>query len=102
MNWTTGAAKKEASDEPVVHWRELSVYPVVVFEQDRDAPRRSLKHQMNRWVSSGSSDGRMEATRDVLAVGSLAPDDLTERRNIASEQLCQRPCAVEATASSTG
>jgi hypothetical protein len=24
------------------------VYPVVEFEQDRDAPRRSLKHRMNR------------------------------------------------------
>jgi hypothetical protein len=57
---------------------------------------------MNRRVSSGSFDGRMEATRDVLAVGSLAPDDPTERRNIASEQLCKRSSALEATASSTG
>jgi hypothetical protein len=57
---------------------------------------------MNRRVSNGSSDGRMEATREVLAVGSSAPDDPTVRRSIASEQLCQRSCAVEATASSTG
>jgi hypothetical protein len=52
--------------------------------------------------SVGLSDGRMEATRDVLVVGSSAPDDLTERQSIASEQLCQRSCAVETTASSTG
>jgi hypothetical protein len=80
---------------------ETSVYPVVKFEQDRDAPRRSLKHRMNRWVCSGSSGDHVEATRDVLAAGSLAPDDLTERRCKASEQLCQRSCSVEATASST-
>jgi hypothetical protein len=90
-----------ASDEPTVHWREPLVYPVVMFEQDRDAPRRSLKHQMNRRVSSGSSDGRVDATRDVLAVGSSTLDDLTERQSIASEQLCQRSCAMEATTSST-
>jgi hypothetical protein len=94
--------KTVASDEPTVHWRELSVYLVVEFEQDRDAPRRSLKHQMNRWVCSGSSDGRVEATRDVLAARSSAPDDRTHRRSIASKQLCQRSCAVEAAASSTG
>jgi hypothetical protein len=35
---------------------------MVVFEQDKYTPRRSLKHRMNRRVSSGSSDGRMEAT----------------------------------------
>jgi hypothetical protein len=78
------------SDEPTVHWREPSVYPVVVFEQDRDAPRRSLKHQMNRRVSSGSSDGRVEANRDDLAAGSSAPDEPTVHRCIVSEQLCQR------------
>jgi hypothetical protein len=101
MNWRREAAKTTASDEPTVHWREQSVYPVVEFEQERDAPRRSLKHRMNRWVCSGSSDGRVEATRDVLAAGSLASDDPTVRRSIASEKLCQRSCAVEATASST-
>jgi hypothetical protein len=57
---------------------------------------------MNRRVRSGSSDGHLEANSKVLAVGSSAPDDPTVRRSIASEQLCQRSCAVEATASSTG
>jgi hypothetical protein len=40
--------------------------------------------------SVGLSDGRMEATTDVLAAGSSAPDDPTDRRCIASEQLCQK------------
>jgi hypothetical protein len=40
--------------------------------------------------SVGLSDGRMEANRDELVVGSSAPDDPTDRRCIASEQLCQR------------
>jgi hypothetical protein len=81
MNWRREVAKTAASDEPTVHWRKPSVYPVVVFEQDRDAPRRNLKHRMNRRVSSGSSDGRVEATRDVLAAGSSTSDDPTERRS---------------------
>jgi hypothetical protein len=102
MNWRREVAKTAASDEPTVHWREPSVYPVVEFEQDIDAPRQSLKHRMNRRVCSGSSDGRVEATREVLAAGSSAPDDSTMRRSIACEQLCQRSCAAEATASSTG
>jgi hypothetical protein len=102
MNWRREAAKTAVSDEPSVHWRESSVYQVVKFKQDRDAPRRSFKHWMNRWVCSGSSDDRVEATRDVLAAGSSALDDLTVRRSIASERLCQRSCAVEETASSTG
>jgi hypothetical protein len=74
-----------ASDELTVHWRELSVYPVVVFEQDRDAPRRSLKHRMNRRVSSGSSDGRVKANKDDLAARSSTPDEPTVHRSIASE-----------------
>jgi hypothetical protein len=94
--------KTTASDESTVHWREPSVYPVVVFEQDRDAPRRSLKHRMNRRVSSGSSNGRVEATREVLVAESSAPDDPTVHRSIASEQLCERSCAVEAMNGSTG
>jgi hypothetical protein len=102
MNWRRGAAKIAASDEPTVHWREPSVYLVVVFEQDRDAPRRSLKHRMNRRVSRSSSDGRVEANGDVLAVGSSALDEPIVRRSITSEQLCQWSCAVEAMASSTG
>jgi hypothetical protein len=57
---------------------------------------------MNRRVCSGSSDGRVEAIRDVLAAGSSALDDPTVHWSIALEQLCQRSCAVEATASSTG
>jgi hypothetical protein len=57
---------------------------------------------MNRLVCSGSSDGRVEATIEVLATRSLAPDDPMVRRSIASEQLCQWSFAVEATASSTG
>jgi hypothetical protein len=74
-----------ASDEPTVHWREPSVYPVVVFEQDRDALRQSLKHRMNRRVSNGSSNGRVEANRDNLAAGSSTPDEPTVHRSIASE-----------------
>jgi hypothetical protein len=75
---------------------------VVKFEQDRDAPRRILKHWMNRRVCSCSSDSRVEATREVFVEGISAPDDPTVRQSIASEQLGQRSCAVEATASSTG
>jgi hypothetical protein len=56
---------------------------------------------MNRRVCSGSSDGRMKATREVLAAGSSAPDDPTVLRSIALEQLCQQSCAVAAMASST-
>jgi hypothetical protein len=82
--------KTAASDELTIHWRELSDYLVVKFEQDKDAPRRSLKHRMNRRVSSGSSDGRVKANKDGLAAGSSTPDELTHRRCIASEQLCQR------------
>jgi hypothetical protein len=40
--------------------------------------------------SVGLSDGRVEATREVLAAGSLAPDEPTHRRCNASKQLCQR------------
>jgi hypothetical protein len=40
--------------------------------------------------SVGLSGGRMEANRDDLVAGSSAPDDPTDRRCIASEQLCQR------------
>jgi hypothetical protein len=50
---------------------------------------------MNRWWSSGSSDGLEEANRKVLAARSSAPDEPMVRRYIASEQLCQRSCAVE-------
>jgi hypothetical protein len=88
MNWRRGAAKTAASDEPTAHWRERSVYPVVVFEEDKDAPRRSLNHRMNRRVSSGSSDGCMEANTDDLAAGSSTLDEPTVRRCIASESFC--------------
>jgi hypothetical protein len=40
--------------------------------------------------SVGLSDGCVKANRGDLAVGSSAPDDLTHRRCIASEQLCHR------------
>jgi hypothetical protein len=90
MNWRREVTKTAASDEPTVHWREPSDYLVVKFEQDRDAPRRSLKHRMNRRVSSGSSDGCVKANRDGLAAGSSAPDEPTVRQCNASEQLCQR------------
>jgi hypothetical protein len=40
--------------------------------------------------SVGLSDDRVETNRDDLVAGSSAPDDLTHRRCIASEQLCQR------------
>jgi hypothetical protein len=102
MNWRRGSAKTAASDEPTVYWREPLAYPVVVFEQDKDTPRRSLKHWINRRVSSGSSNGRMKANRDVLAAGSSVPDEPTVHWSIVLEHLCQRSCAVEATASSTG
>jgi hypothetical protein len=36
------------------------------------------------------SNGPVEATRDVLAAGSSAPDEPTHRRCNASEQFCQR------------
>jgi hypothetical protein len=60
------------------------------LNQDRDAPSRSLQHQMNRWVSSGLSDGYEETNRDGLARSPSAPDEPTHRRCIASEQFCQR------------
>jgi hypothetical protein len=63
---------------------------MVKFEQDIDAPRQNQKHQINRWVSSGSSDSRVKAKRDGLAAGSSAPDEPTMRQCNASEQLCQR------------
>jgi hypothetical protein len=40
--------------------------------------------------SVGLSDGRVEANKDDLVVGSSAPDDPTDRRCITLEQLCQR------------
>jgi hypothetical protein len=101
MNWRKGAAKIAVLDEPTVHWREPSFYLMVEFEQDRDAPRRSLKQWMNRQVCNGLSDGRMEANSKVLVAGSSAPKDMTKCQCIASEQLCQRSCVVEATTSST-
>jgi hypothetical protein len=75
MNRRRGVAKTAVSDEP-------SVYLVVEFDQDKGAPRGSLKHRMNQRVCSGSSDDHMEAIRDVLAVGSSTSDDLTVRRSI--------------------
>jgi hypothetical protein len=36
------------------------------------------------------SDGHVEATRDILAAGSLALDDPTLRQCIESEHLCQK------------
>jgi hypothetical protein len=65
------------------------------FEQVKDTPRRSLMHWTNRRVCNGSSDGHVEATREVLSAGSSAPDDPTVCRSIPSEHLCQRSCAVE-------
>jgi hypothetical protein len=61
--------KTATSDEPTVLWREPSDYPVVKFEQDRDAPRRKIKHRMNRRVSTSSSDGRMKPTETVWPQG---------------------------------
>jgi hypothetical protein len=40
--------------------------------------------------SAGLSDGRLEANRGDLDAGSSALNDPTDRRCIASEQLCQR------------
>jgi hypothetical protein len=48
MNWRREVAKTAASDEP-------SVYPVVMFEQDRDAPRQALQHRMNRRLGQGEA-----------------------------------------------
>jgi hypothetical protein len=73
MNWRRGVAKTAASDE------------VVVFEQDRDAPRRSLKNRKNRRVSSSSSDGRVIANRDDMAAGSSTPDEPKVLRSIELE-----------------
>jgi hypothetical protein len=44
--------------------------------------------------SVGLSDGCMKANRDDLVTGSSAPDDLTHRPCIASEQLCKRTLTV--------
>jgi hypothetical protein len=98
----TKKQKTVASDESTVWVRTPSIYPTLSLNWDRDAPRRSLKRWMNRQVCSGSSDGRVEANSKVLVAGSSAPYDPTERWCIASERLCQRSCAVEATTSTTG
>jgi hypothetical protein len=79
------AAKIAASDKPTVHWRKPLVYLVVELKQDRDAPRSTQSHWMNRRISSGSSDGHVEASGKDLAVGSTAPDDPMMCRSIASE-----------------
>jgi hypothetical protein len=102
MNWRRGAAKIAASDEPTVHWREPSIYPVVEFEPDRDALRWSLKHRMNWQVCNSSSDGHMEANSKVLVARSSALDEPTVRR-----MKCQSSCVNghvrwRATTSSTG
>jgi hypothetical protein len=47
--------KTAASDEPTVHSRELSVYPMTKFKQDRDAPRQALQHRMNRRLAQGEA-----------------------------------------------
>jgi hypothetical protein len=39
MNYRGEAAKSEESDEPTVHWRAPSLYPMTKFKQDRDALR---------------------------------------------------------------
>jgi hypothetical protein len=44
--------------------------------------------------SVGLSDSHVEANKDDLVAGSSAPDDPTDRRCIASKQLCQRTSTV--------
>jgi hypothetical protein len=51
-------------------------------------------HRMNRWLSSGSSDVKT-ANSKVFARTPSAPDELTLRPVEASDDLCQRSCAVE-------
>jgi hypothetical protein len=52
--------------------------------------KSSAPDELTPWSSGsvGLSDGRMEATRDILAAGSSAPDESMHRRCNASEQLC--------------
>jgi hypothetical protein len=48
MNCRGRVAKTVAPDDPTVWVRTPSVYPTLSFNQDRDAPRWSLQHRMNR------------------------------------------------------
>jgi hypothetical protein len=68
---------------------------MISFKQDRDTTRSMQWHRMNRHVSSGSSDGLVEANSKVLAVGFSAPDDPTVRRSIASVQFYHRTSMAE-------
>jgi hypothetical protein len=48
MNCRAVAAKSVAPDDPMVWVRIPSIHHTLSLNQDRDAPRRSLKHWMNR------------------------------------------------------
>jgi hypothetical protein len=62
------------------------------FIQRRAKTKPSAPDDPTPWsrLSVGLSYGRLEANRGDLDARSSAPDDLTHRRCIASEQLCQR------------
>jgi hypothetical protein len=55
MSCRGGAAKTVALDDPTVWERTPPVYPTLSLNQDRDAPRLSLQHRMNRRLGQGEA-----------------------------------------------
>jgi hypothetical protein len=55
MNCRGRAAKTVAPDDPTVWVRTPSVYSTLSLNQDRDAPRWSLQHRMNRHLGQGEA-----------------------------------------------
>jgi hypothetical protein len=76
--------EKRSREDSSVGWTDSPLEGTVglsggcVWTRQRGA-KTKLKHRMSRRVSSGWSDGRVEANRDVLAAGSSAPDEPTHR-----------------------
>jgi hypothetical protein len=48
-------AKTVALDDPTVWVGTPPVYPTISLKQDRDAPRRSIQHRMNRRLGQGEA-----------------------------------------------
>jgi hypothetical protein len=55
MSCRGGGAKTVAPDDPTVWEMTPSVYPTLSLNQDRDAPRLSLQHRMNRRLGQGEA-----------------------------------------------
>jgi hypothetical protein len=55
MNCGGRATKTVAPDDLTVWVRTPSVYSTLSLNQDRDVPRRSLQHRMNRRLSQGEA-----------------------------------------------